>query len=123
MSATLTSPALEKFEALKWPVRTVENWRFGAWKEANLSGVEPIGYGTAADLPAEIEGATRFVFQNAEHVSGSHDSVTLLSESFGPGSRLGSPKLAALHSAQSDHGISITASGKEIIEIIHLVTD
>jgi Fe-S cluster assembly protein SufD len=100
----------------------VENWRFGAWKEANLSGVEPIGYGTAADLPAEIEGATRFVFQNAEHVSGSHDSVTLLSESFGPGSRLGSPKLAALHSAQSDHGISITASGKEIIEIIHLVT-
>ncbi|MDE0859983.1 MAG: SufD family Fe-S cluster assembly protein [Akkermansiaceae bacterium] len=122
MSATLTSPALEKFEALKWPVRTVENWRFGAWKEANLSGVEPIGYGTAADLPAEIEGATRFVFQNAELVSGSHDSVTLLSESFGPESRLGSPKLAALHSVQSDHGISITASGKEIIEIIHLVT-
>ncbi|MDB4508076.1 SufD family Fe-S cluster assembly protein [Akkermansiaceae bacterium] len=122
MSATLTSPALEKFEALDWPIRTVENWRFGAWKEANLSGLELVGAGAAADLPAEIEGAARFVFQNAELVTGSHDAVTVLSESFGPESRLGSPKLAALHSAKSDHGISITASGEETIEIIHLVT-
>ncbi len=122
MSATLTSPALEKFDALEWPIRTVENWRFGSWKEANLSGIEPIGAGAAADLPAEIEGAARFVFQNAELVSGSHDSVTALSESCGPESRLGSPKLAALHAAKSDHGISITASGEETIEIIHLVT-
>ncbi|MDB0057029.1 SufD family Fe-S cluster assembly protein [Akkermansiaceae bacterium] len=122
MSATLTSPALEKFDALSWPIRTVENWRFGSWKEANLSGIELLGAGASADLPSEIEGATRFVFQNAELVSGSHGSVTFLGESFGPESRLGSPKLAALHSAKSDHGISITASGEETIEIIHLVT-
>ncbi|MDB4525751.1 SufD family Fe-S cluster assembly protein [Akkermansiaceae bacterium] len=122
MSATLTSPALEKFDALSWPIRTVENWRFGSWKEANLSGIELLGAGASADLPSEIEGATRFVFQNAELVSGSHGSVTFLGESFGPESRLGSPKLAALHSAKSDHGISITASGEETIEIIHFVT-
>ncbi|MDB4278979.1 SufD family Fe-S cluster assembly protein [Akkermansiaceae bacterium] len=122
MSATLTSPALEKFDALSWPIRTVENWRFGSWKEANLFGIELLGAGASADLPSEIEGATRFVFQNAELVSGSHGSVTFLGESFGPESRLGSPKLAALHSAKSDHGISITASGEETIEIIHLVT-
>ncbi|MEN8847167.1 MAG: SufD family Fe-S cluster assembly protein [Akkermansiaceae bacterium] len=122
MSATLTSPALEKFDALSWPIRTVENWRFGSWKEANLSGIELLGAGASADLPSKIEGATRFVFQNAELVSGSHGSVTFLGESFGPESRLGSPKLAALHSAKSDHGISITASGEETIEIIHFVT-
>ncbi len=122
MPATLTSPALEKFESLDWPIRTVENWRFGSWKEANLSGIELVGAGASADLPDEIEGAARFVFQNAELVSGSHDSVTALSESCGPESRLGSPKLAALHAAKSDHGISITASGEETIEIIHLVT-
>jgi len=122
MSATLTSPALEKFDALDWPVRTVENWRFGSWKEANLSDIEPLGAGASTDLPTEIEGAARFVFENAELVSGSHHAVTLLSESWGPESRLGSPKLAALHSMKSDHGISITASGEETIEIIHLVT-
>ena len=52
MSATLTSPALEKFDALDWPIRTVENWRFGSWKEANLSGIELLGAGASADLPA-----------------------------------------------------------------------
>ncbi len=122
MSATLTSPALEKFDSLDWPARTVENWRFGSWKEANLSSVQPIGAGAPADLPAEIEGAARFVFQNGELISGSHEAVTPLSESFGPESRLGSPKLAALHAAKSDHGLTITTSGEESIEIIHLVT-
>lgn len=122
MSATLTSPTLEKFESLDWPIRTVENWRFGAWKEANLSGINMVGCGSSTHLPAEIEGATRFVFHNAELVSGSHASVTALSKSFGPESHLGSPKLAALHEAKGNHGISITSSGEETIEIIHLVT-
>ena len=122
MSATLTSPALETFEALDWPIRTVENWRFGSWKEANLSGLELVGSGQPVDLPAPVEGYSRLVFQNAELVSGSHDSVTALTESFGPQSRLGSPKLAALHAAKSSHGLSVKSGSEVAIEIIHLVS-
>ena len=122
MSSTLASPAQETFESLSWPVRTNENWRFGAWKEANLSGIASIGAGASADLPNEIEGAARFVFQNAELVSGSHEAVTALTESFGPQSKLGSEKLSALHTLESRHGLSIAASGEQTIEIIHLVT-
>lgn len=122
MSATLSPPVHESFESLAWPVRTNENWRFGSWKEANLSGIASIGAGSAAELPAEIEGAARFVFQNAELVSGSHEAVTALTESITPESRLGSEKLAALHALESKHGLFIKASGEQTIEIIHLVT-
>ncbi|MFT6181572.1 MAG: Fe-S cluster assembly protein SufD [Akkermansiaceae bacterium] len=122
MFATLTSPALEKYEELDWPIRTVENWRFGSWKKANLSGLELVGSGQSADLPSPVEGYSRFVFQNAELVSGSHDSVTVLSESFGPKSRLGSEKLAALHTAKSSHGLSVKAGSEVAIEVIHLVS-
>lgn len=122
MSATLSSPAQETFESLSWPVRTNEHWRFGSWKEANLSDVASIGAGASADLPAEIEGATRFVFQNAELVSGSHEAITVLTESIVPESHLGSQKLAALHTLESRHGLAINASGEQTIEIIHLIT-
>ncbi|MEJ6580788.1 MAG: Fe-S cluster assembly protein SufD [Akkermansiaceae bacterium] len=122
MSATLTSPALEKFEALDWPARTEENWRFGSWKEANLSGLELVGAGSGAFLPAPLEGFTRFVFENETLVSGSCDSVELVEESFGPGSRLGSAKLAALHSAKSKHGLRIRSASELSIEIIHFVS-
>ncbi|MGC6426357.1 MAG: SufB/SufD family protein [Akkermansiaceae bacterium] len=122
MSATLASPTQEAFEALSWPVRTDENWRFGSWKEANLSGIAAIGAGSPADLPAEIEGAARFVFQNAELVSGAHDSVTPLAASIAPESKLGSEKLAALHRLESTHGLAIEVSGEQTIEIIHLVS-
>jgi hypothetical protein len=54
MSVTFVSPALEKFEELDWPVRTDENWRFGSWKEANLSGLETVGTGTSGDLPEPL---------------------------------------------------------------------
>ncbi len=122
MSATLTSPALEQFEALDWPARTEENWRFGSWKEANLSGLELVGAGSGAFLPAPLEGFTRFVFENETLVSGSCDSVELVEESFGPGSRLGSAKLAALHSAKSKHGLRIRSASELSIEIIHFVS-
>jgi Fe-S cluster assembly protein SufD len=122
MSATLTSPALEQFEALDWPVRTEENWRFGSWKEANLSGLELVGAGSGAALPAPLEGFTRFVFENGTLVSGSCDSVELLEGSFGPRSRLGSAKLAALHSAKANHGLRIHSASELAIEIIHFVS-
>lgn len=122
MSATLTSPALEQFEALDWPIRTVENWRFGSWKEANLSGLELVGAGSSGDLPEPLEGFTRFVFENAKLVSGSHDSVELTEKSFGPESRLGSEKLAALHTAKADHGLHIKSATDLAIEVIHFVS-
>lgn len=122
MSATLTSPSLEQFEALDWPVRTEENWRFGSWKEANLSGLELVGAGSGAALPAPLEGFTRFVFENGTLVSGSCDSVELLEGSFGPRSRLGSAKLAALHSAKANHGLRIHSASELAIEIIHFVS-
>lgn len=122
MSATLTSPALEQFEAFDWPVRTEENWRFGSWKEANLSGLELVGAGSGAALPAPLEGFTRFVFENGTLVSGSCDSVELLEGSFGPRSRLGSAKLAALHSAKANHGLRIHSASELAIEIIHFVS-
>ncbi|YCM42084.1 SufD family Fe-S cluster assembly protein [Verrucomicrobiaceae bacterium 227] len=122
MSATLTSPVLEQFEALDWPVRTEENWRFGSWKEANLSGLELVGAGSGAALPAPLEGFTRFVFENGTLVSGSCDAVEVLEGSFGPQSRLGSAKLAALHTAKSDHGLRITSASELSIEIIHFVS-
>ncbi len=124
MPATLESPPVKgKFDLLDWPVRTVENWRFGSWKEANLSGLEPAGAGKSGDLPAEVDGFTRFVFENGTLVSGSHPQVSELNQSFGPESKLGSPKLAALHEAQSKHGLKISASGEETaIEIIHCVS-
>jgi hypothetical protein len=58
MSVTFVSPALEKFEELDWPVRTDENWRFGSWKEANLSGLETVGTGTTGDLPEPLKVST-----------------------------------------------------------------
>lgn len=122
MSATLTSPALEEFEALDWPVRTVENWRFGSWKEANLSGLELVGEGSSGKLPEPVEGFTRFVYENGTLVSGSSDAVTLMSESYGPKSRLGSPKLAALHTAKSTHGLHIKSSTDLSIEVIYFVS-
>jgi len=122
MSATLTSPALEEFEALDWPVRTEENWRFGAWKQANLSGLELVGEGTSGQLPKPLEGFTRFVFENGTLVSGSSEAVTLVSESFGPISRLGSPKLAALHTAKSAHGLHIKSATDLSIEVIYFIS-
>ena len=122
MSATLTSPALEEFEALDWPVRTEENWRFGAWKQANLSGLEPISEGSSAPLPEPLEGFTRLVFQNDKLVSGSSDAVTVTDQSFGPKSRLGSPKLAALHAAKATHGLHIKSDQDLSIEVIYLVS-
>ncbi|MDA7866253.1 hypothetical protein N9A70_05710, partial [Akkermansiaceae bacterium] len=103
MSATFASPALKEFEELDWPVRTEENWRFGSWKEANLSGLETVGAGTIGELPEPLEGFTRIVFANRDLVSGSSDAAVLVDGSFGPISRLGSPKLAALHTAKSKH--------------------
>lgn len=135
MSATMIPPsaleairaeALAKYESLDWPARNEENWRFGFWKEANLSGLEPVGAGVGIDLPEALEGAQRFVFHNAELVSGSADSVQLLADT--PEllpqteSRLGSPKLSALHRAQSSHGIVIKTDSGADIEIIHLVS-
>jgi Fe-S cluster assembly protein SufD len=122
MSATLTSPALEEFEALDWPARKEENWRFGSWKKANLSGLELVGDGVSAPLPEPLEGFHRFVFQNARLVAGSADGVTPVQESFGPQSRLGSPKLAALHTAKSNHGLHIRSGEDLSIEIVYLVS-
>ena len=122
MSATLTSPALEAFEQLDWPVRTEENWRFGSWKEANLSGLELAGDGVSAPLPAALEGFERLVFENGVLVSGSSDSAKIVTSSFGPKSRLGSEKLAALHTVKSNHGVHISSSSDASIEIIHLVS-
>jgi len=124
MSATLESPPVSnsKFDSLDWPIRTIENWRFGAWKEANLSGLEKVGSGTSGELPAEVEGFTRLVFENGKLVSGSHPQVSELTKSFSPESKLGSPKLAALHEEQADHGVKISASGEDAIEIIHFVS-
>lgn len=135
MSATMTPPsaldairaeALAKYESLDWPARNEENWRFGSWKEANLSGLEPVGAETGAELPTALEGMQRFVFHNAELISGSADSVQLLADvpELLPQSesRLGSPKLSALHRAQSSHGIVIKTDSVADIEIIHLVS-
>lgn len=123
MSSTLMTPPSEKVEsAVDWPVRTEENWRFGSWKEANLSGLTSVGSGIAAELPAAVEGAQRFVFQNAELVSGECENVSLLSKSFGPVSRLGSPKLAEVHATESAHGLHIKAEKAAFIEIVHLVS-
>ncbi|MGJ8695709.1 MAG: Fe-S cluster assembly protein SufD [Verrucomicrobiaceae bacterium] len=122
MSATLTAPAPEAFEALAWPARTDENWRFGSWKEANLDGLELVGSGSAAELPAGLEGFSRLVFQNGELVSGDCAQAKIVSESFGPKSRLGSAKLAALHTAKGNHGVRISANDDLSLEIIHFVS-
>ena len=135
MSATMTSPsaldairaeALAKYESLEWPARTEENWRFGSWKEANLSNLEPVGEGMGADLPEALEGMQRFVFHNAKLIAGSADSVMSLADvpELLPQtqSRLGSPKLSALHRAQSSHGIVIKTAARADIEIVHLVS-
>lgn len=122
MLSTIESPEVETLESLAWPARTDENWRFGSWKEANLSGLEPIGNGLPGELPAEVEGFTRLVFQNAELVSGQSDVATNLTKSFGPSSRLGSEKLAALHTANGTHGLKISVDSEASLEIIHLVS-
>ena len=135
MSATMTPPsalnairaeALAKYESLDWPARKEENWRFGSWKEANLSGFESVGAGMGAELPEPLEGMQRFVFHNAELISGSADSVHPLADvpELLPQteSRLGSPKLSALHRAQSSHGIVIKTAAGADIEIIHFVS-
>lgn len=122
MSATFASPALKEFEELEWPVRTEENWRFGSWKEANLSGIEIIGEGSSGQLPEPVEGFTRLVFENRNLVSGSSDSAELVEGSFGPTSRLGSPKLAALHTAKSAKTLHIKSDGDLAIELIYFVS-
>ena len=135
MSATMTPPsalkairaeALVKYESLNWPARTEENWRFGSWKEGNLSNLEPVGAGMGAELPEALEGMQRFVFHNAELISGSADSVQPLADvpELLPQteSRLGSPKLSALHRAQSSHGIVIKTAAEADIEIVHFVS-
>lgn len=122
MSATFASPALKEFDELDWPVRTEENWRFGSWKEANLSGMEIIGEGSSGQLPKPVEGFTRLVFENRNLVSGSSDSAELVDGSFGPISRLGSPKLAALHTAKSAKTLHIKSDGDLAIELIYFVS-
>ena len=135
MSATMTPPsaldairaeALAKFESLDWPVRNEENWRFGSWKKANLAGMGPVGSGIGVELPEALEGTQRFVFHNAELISGSADSVQLLADA--PEllpqteSRLGSPKLSALRRALSTHGLVIKTDEGADIEIVHVVS-
>jgi Fe-S cluster assembly protein SufD len=122
MSATFASPALKEFESLDWPVRTEENWRFGSWKEANLSGLKPVGEGRSAPLPEPLDGFTRLVIQNDTLVSGECPAVSLVDQSFGPVSRLGSPKLAALHAAQSKMGLHLRCREDLSLEVIYLIS-
>ena len=122
MSVTFVSPALEKFEELDWPVRTDENWRFGSWKEANLSGLETVGAGRTGDLPEPLEGFDRLVFANRDLVSGSSDAAELVEGSFGPTSRLGSSKHAALHAAKSKHTLHIRSGTDLSLELIYFVS-
>ena len=122
MSVTFVSPAHEKFEELDWPVRTDENWRFGSWKEANLSGLETVGAGTTGDLPEPLEGFDRLVFANRDLVSGSSDAAELIEGSFGPTSRLGSSKHAALHAAKSKHTLHIRSGTDLSLELIYFVS-
>jgi Fe-S cluster assembly protein SufD len=122
MSVTFVSPALEKFEELDWPVRTDENWRFGSWKEANLPGLETVGAGTTGDLPEPLEGFDRLVFANRDLVSGSSDAAELIEGSFGPTSRLGSSKHAALHAAKSKHTLHIRSGTDLSLELIYFVS-
>lgn len=122
MSVTFVSPALEKFEELDWPVRTDENWRFGSWKEANLSGLETVGAGTTGDLPEPLEGFDRLVFANRDLVSGSSNAAELIEGSFGPTSRLGSSKHAALHAAKSKHTLHIRSGTDLSLELIYFVS-
>lgn len=116
------SPELEAFEKFDWPVRSEENWRFGSWKEANLSGLELAGPRGSMALPGEVEGFARFVFENGTLVSGDHPSVEVTTKSFGPKSRLGSAKLAALHHAKGNHGLRIASDSEVAIEVIHVVS-
>ena len=122
----IRAEAFATYESLEWPSRKDENWRFGSWKEANLSDLKPVGPGAAADLPDPLEGAQRFVFHNSELISGEADSVQLLGDA--PEllpqteSRLGSPKLSALHRAQSRHGLIVKADQDVSIEIVHVVS-
>lgn len=122
MSVTFASPALEKFEELDWPARTDENWRFGSWKEANLSGLETVGIGTTGDLPEPLTGFDRLVFANGELVSGSSDAAELVEGSFGPTSRLGSSKHAALHAAKSKHTLHVRSGSDLALEVIYFVS-
>jgi len=122
----IRAEALAKYESLDWPARTEENWRFGSWKEGNLTNLEPVGEGIGADLPEALEGMQRFVFHNAKLISGSADSVMPLADvpELLPQteSRLGSPKLSALHRAQSAHGVVIKTAAGADIEIVHFVS-
>ncbi|MDB4790123.1 SufD family Fe-S cluster assembly protein [Akkermansiaceae bacterium] len=122
MSVTFVSPALEKFEELDWPVRTDENWRFGSWKEANLSGLETVGAGTIGDLPEPLKDFDRLVFANRDLVSGSSDTAELVEGSFGPTSRLGSSKHAALHAAKSKHTLHVRSGTDLSLELIYFVS-
>lgn len=122
MSVTFASPALEKFEELDWPARTDENWRFGSWKEANLSGLETVGTGTTGDLPEPLTGFDRLVFANGELVSGSSDAAELVEGSFGPTSRLGSSKHAALHTAKSKQTLHVRSGSDLALEVIYFVS-
>ena len=118
----MNQPTSIEEKSLSWPIRTDENWRFGSWKEGNLEGLAPVGEGDGLELPAPLEGATRFVFHNARLVSGDHPAVTPVEHSFGPKARLGSEKAAELHRRECQHGLAISSTESIFIEVIHFVS-
>lgn len=121
LSDTSASPVEE--QNLAWPVRTDENWRFGSWKNGNLSNLEKAEKGTpfSGEMPAELDNFSRFVFENAALVSGSHSAVELTKASCQPESKLGSEAAAQLHGQVSEHGLVVSATEDVQIEIIHVV--
>jgi Fe-S cluster assembly protein SufD len=123
MSVTFVSPALEKFEELDWPVRTDENWRFRLLERGLIF--------RARDL-SELE--RQVIFPSPSRVSIGLFSPTVISfqvrlmaaelveGSFGPTSRLGSSKHAALHAAKSKHTLHIRSGTDLSLELIYFVS-
>lgn len=138
----LRDEAQAEFDNLSWPTRKDENWRFGSYKNANLSEAQIVHGGEPQGLPKPaIEGAIRFVFFNNELVAteGSVPEGVIampLEEALRDhGDRikkllpklqgsLGSPKLAALHRAKNKGGmvIEITNNCEAVIEIVHVAS-
>lgn len=138
----LRDEAQAEFDNLSWPSRKDENWRFGSYKNANLSEAQIVHGGEPQGLPKPaIEGAIRFVFFNNELVAteGSVPEGVIampLEEALRDhGDRikkllpklqgsLGSPKLAALHRAKNKGGmvIEITNNCEAVIEIVHVAS-
>ena len=131
-----------KYTELAWPTRKDENWRFGSYKNADLTEANIVHGGDPSGLPKPaIEGAIRFVFFNNELVAteGSIPEGVIAGplsdilrdhgdciESILPPlqGKLGSPKLAALHRAKSQGGfaINIGIDCDQTIEIVHVVS-